>query len=226
MNNYNSPEKIKKMFDEIAPKYDFMNNIISFGLHKFIKKSAVNKLKLKNGAKVLDLCCGTGDISKLLADKKEVEKVVGADFSITMLELAAAKNSHEKIQYINADCLNLPFDDNSFDVVTIFFGLRNIPDKNGAINEIYRVLNPEGQVLHLDFQNGNRFFDFLFNFFAPLFAKVFSKNYDAYKYLVKTKRGFFKPDELKELFALHNLNEKVSYDFLFSTISAQIFIKK
>ena len=225
MNN-NPPEKIKKMFDEIAPKYDFMNNVISFGLHKLIKKSAVNKLDLKNGAKVLDLCCGTGDISKLLADKKEVEKVIGVDFSLKMLELSAIKNSHKKIEYINADCLNLPFEDNSFDAVTIFFGLRNIPDKEKAINEIYRVLKPEGQVLHLDFQNGNRFFDFLFNFFAPLFAKIFTKTSDAYKYLVKTKQRFYKPDELKEVFALHNLNEKAEYSFLFSTISAQVFIKK
>ena len=87
-----SPENIKKMFNEIAPKYDFMNNIISFGLHHIVKKIAVNKLTLKNDAAALDLCCGTGDISKILANKKWIKKVTGIDFSTTMLEIAKKKN--------------------------------------------------------------------------------------------------------------------------------------
>ena len=85
------PDKIKTLFDNIAPKYDFMNNIISLGTHFFIKKCAINKLKLANEVKVLDLCCGTGDITKLLADKKETQNVIGVDFSENMLELAKSK---------------------------------------------------------------------------------------------------------------------------------------
>ena len=220
-----SPENIKKMFNEIAPKYDFMNNIISFGLHHIVKKIAVNKLTLKNDATALDLCCGTGDISKILANKKWIKKVTGIDFSTTMLEIAKKKNYHNKIEYINADCLKLPFEDNFFDIITIFFGLRNIPDKEKAIKEIYRVLKPDGEILHLDFQNGNRFLDFIFDFLAPAFAKILTKTPDAYKYLVKSKQNFLKPNELKNMFSAYKLKQKSCFNFLLSTINAQIFYK-
>ena len=220
-----SPEKIRKMFDKTAPKYDFMNNIISLGLHNFIKKKAVDKLNLKNDTNALDLCCGTGDIAKILAIKKEIKSVTGVDFSEKMLEAANKKNSHSKIKYINADCTNLPCEDNSFDIVTIFFGLRNIENTDKVISEIYRVLAPNGQVLHLDFKNRNIFFDFLFDKFTPFLAKIFTKNSEAYEYLVKSKKEFYSPEELEKLFLNHNLKQKNAYSFLFSTIIAQVFEK-
>ena len=218
-------DKIQKLFDKIAPKYDFMNNVISVGTHYLIKKSAIFKLKLNNNTRVLDLCCGTGDITRLLANKKGVESVIGVDFSQNMLNIAKRKTSNPKTKYVFADCTNLPFEDNSFDAVTMFFGLRNIDDKEMALKEIYRVLKPNGQFLHLDFQRGNRITDFLFDNFVLLLTKIFYRISEPYKYLVETKRQFYTPEELTEFLDGFNLELKEKYSFLLSTIAAQIYIK-
>ena len=220
-----APEKIRKMFDEIAPKYDFMNNVISLGLHNIIKKKAIDKLSLKNETMALDLCCGTGDITNILANKKEIKSVIGIDFSKNMLEIASYKNSHKKIKFVNADCTSLPYADNTFDVITIFFGLRNIENSEKAISEIYRVLVKNGQIMHLDFRKGNAFLNFLFDLFTPICAKLFTKNQDAYKYLIKSKKEFYTTDEIEKMFLKHKLKQKTNYNFLFSTISAQVFEK-
>src|SRR5574344_96750 len=116
--------KIQNMFDTLAPKYDFMNNIISFGLHKIIKKICIKKINASGNA--LDLCCGTGDISKLLNENKNITNVIGFDFSQSMIDIANLKNKTSKITYQKGDCTQLPFDDNSLDICTISFGLRNI----------------------------------------------------------------------------------------------------
>lgn len=220
-----SSAEIQALFNGIAQKYDFMNNIISFGTHYFIKKRAVKKLKFDGEVTVLDLCCGTGDISKILSEIKDVKKVVGLDFSDNMLEIAKKKNFHEKIEYVSANCTKLPFEDNSFDAVTMCFGLRNIPDKETALKEIYRVLKPNGQFLHIDFGKRNFLADYFFDNLVPVFAKIFYKNSEPYKYLIKTKQEFYTPEELIKCLDLHNFKLKNEYNFLLSVISSQIYIK-
>ncbi len=219
-----NPQKIQKMFDEIAPKYDFMNNIISFGFHGIIKKISVNKLELKNETKALDLCCGTGDITRLLSKRKEVEKVTGVDYSKKMLEIAREKISSSKTEFIEADCLKLPFEDDSFDLITMCFGLRNIEDKNSALSEIKRVLKNDGQFLHLDFGNGNFLTNFVFDKFTPFLAKIFFRNEEPYKYLIKSKKEFLKSAELKKIMADNGFTCHKDYNFLFSSISVQIYL--
>lgn len=223
--NLKKSDEIKTMFDEIAPKYDFMNDIISFKMHKFIKKIAVNKLKFPYNANVLDLCTGTGDIAKILSTKKRIENIYAVDFSEKMLEIAKNKNSNPKIKYVKSDCTNLFFEDNYFDIITMFFGLRNIEDKESAIKEIYRVLKPGGQFLHLDFKKGNNFLDSAFDSFTPIAGKIFAQNAEAYEYLVKSKQEFLSPKELEKIVQNSNFNQIASYNFLFSTINAQIFVK-
>ena len=216
--------EIQKMFDEIAPKYDFMNNIISFGTHKIIKSLAVKKIRLQNNSKALDLCCGTGDIANLIAKRKDVESVVGVDFSDKMLEMAKKKNSHLKIEYIKADCTKLPFEDNSFDVITMFFGLRNIEDKDAVLKEIKRVLKQDGQFVHMDFGCGNFLANFIFEKFTPVLAKFFSNNAESYKYLTASKKEFFMPSELTKYMADKDFTRHSEYNFLFSVINVQIFV--
>lgn len=215
-----NPEKIKKMFDKISRVYDFNNNLMSFGQHIRVKKQAVKFLNAHN-KKVLDLCTGTGDIAGFI-DKSC--NVIGLDFSLKMLEIAQKK--YNWVKFVEGDCTNLPFENNSFDVVTISFGLRNIEDYNKALNEIYRVLKPNGQFMHLDFGKKNIFGDILFDFIVPHLVKIFYLDSLPYDYLVKSKQLFFDEKALIELFEQHNLKLKEKHTMLLGGASCQICIKQ
>lgn len=220
-----NPEIIQNMFDEIAEKYDFNNNIISLGLHKKIKEKTIQTIEMNINSIVLDLCCGTGDISYFLSKKKEVEKVIGVDFSKNMLKIANEKNKNDKIDYIFADCTKLPFSDNSFDAITMCFGLRNIENIDTTLKEIQRVLKPNGLFLHMDFAKGNRILDKFFDIFVPIGVKLFYGNSIPYSYLIQSKQEFYTPNELEKLLKKYNLNLFKEKNYLFSTISTQIYIK-
>ncbi|MBR2526315.1 ubiquinone/menaquinone biosynthesis methyltransferase [bacterium] len=209
-----SPEKIKEMFNQIAKNYDSNNNLISFGLHKYIKKKAIENFEFSG--KCLDLCTGTGDIAYLLKNKCDV---TGFDFSENMLKIAREK--HPDINFIEGDCTNLPFEDNSFDSVAISFGLRNIEDYNKALDEIARVLKPDGIFFHLDFGKKNFLANFIFDYFIPILVKIFYGNDLPYKYLVQSKKLFFNEKELQNLFEKHKFEVLKNKSFLFGTISCQ-----
>ena len=210
-----NPQKIKEMFNEIAMNYDFNNNIISFGLHKKVKTSAIKHYKFLG--KCLDLCTGTGDIAELLSKNCEV---IGLDFSSKMLEIARKK--HPNITFIEGDCTNLPFEDNSFDVVTISFGLRNIENYDKALSEIFRVLKPNGKFLHLDFGKTNILANFLYDIAIPKIVKlIYGKNLP-YEYLIQSKKLFFNEKQLNNLFEKHGLKVLKNKNFLFGTISSQL----
>lgn len=212
-----NPEKIKEMFDEIATVYDFNNAIMSFGQHKRIKEEAVGFLK--TSGKILDLCTGTGDIAGFLS-KNSKNEVIGLDFSKNMLEIAQKK--HPSIKFIEGDCTNLPFNDNSFDAVTISFGLRNIERYDKALDEIYRVLKPNGTFMHLDFGKKNLLGDLLFDFIIPKLVKIFYKDQIPYDYLVKSKQLFFNEEQLIELFDQHKFKLQEIHYFIFGGASCQI----
>ena len=127
-------------------------------------------------------------------------------------------------QLIKADATNLPFYDNSFDIVIIGFGLRNIENFDRAIQEIYRVLKPNGQFLHLDFGEKN-FLNKMFDKIVPIATKIFTRNNSAYSYLIKSKQEFFTPEELIKTFENKGLKCIKSKDYLFKTISCQILEK-
>ena len=213
-----SPEKIQKMFNQIANDYDKNNNLISFGLHKFIKKLAVKSFKFSG--KCLDLCTGTGDIAKILSKDCDV---TGLDFSTNMLDIARKK--YPNIKFIEGDCTNLPFENNSFDVITISFGLRNIENYNKALDEIYRVLKPNGLFFHLDFSKKNFIANFLYDFIIPKLVKIFYGNDLPYKYLVQSKKEFLNTDNLIKLFNQHNFEFVNKKNFLLNTIECQLFKK-
>lgn len=210
-----SSEKIKKMFNDIAEKYDRNNNIISFGLHKFIKKRAIKDFEFSG--KILDLCTGTGDIADILSQTTEV---IGLDFSSKMLEIARKK--HPNIQFIEGDCTNLPFEDSSFDAVTISFGLRNIENYDKALDEISRVLKPSGKFFHLDFGKKFLFADIIYDFIIPKLVKIFYGNNLPYQYLVQSKKLFFNKKELQKLFEKHNFKLLKHKDYLFGMVSCQL----
>jgi len=145
-------QNIKTMFGSIAKHYDITNDILSFGLHRLWKKSLVKACQLKGGECVLDLCTGTGDVAFALAKcEPKVAKIVGLDFSPSMVELAKTKNEDTLVQFWVGDATDTKLEAASFDVVTIAFGIRNIPDFTKVITEIKRVLKNDGRLAILEF---------------------------------------------------------------------------
>jgi demethylmenaquinone methyltransferase/2-methoxy-6-polyprenyl-1,4-benzoquinol methylase len=146
--------KVRAMFSRLAGRYDLVNDVMSFGMHRRWKRAAVRLALrgLSRPARVLDLCCGTGDMC-FLADELGAASVVGADFTLPMLGVArrrAAAAPHRP-DFVAADALRLPFPDASFDAVTVGYGLRNVADPRTALAEMRRVLAPGGRAVVLDF---------------------------------------------------------------------------
>jgi demethylmenaquinone methyltransferase/2-methoxy-6-polyprenyl-1,4-benzoquinol methylase len=148
--------KVREMFSRLARRYDFINDVMSFGMHRLWKRQTV-RLALTGAApnaRVLDLCCGSGDLC-FLAEELGAGSVVGADFTLPMLEVATrrrrARRRPERIRFVQADALRLPFPDGAFDVLTIGYGLRNVADIPAALTEMRRVLAPGGRAVVLDF---------------------------------------------------------------------------
>lgn len=216
------PETIQTMFNMISERYDFINNIISFGTHNIIKKKCVKLLKLNNNFNVLDLCCGTGDLAQNIKKYYPNTNVVGVDFSEKMIEIS--KNKIRNVKFIKGDATNLPFPENTFDVVTMGFGLRNIQNAEKAIEEIYRVLKPSGKFLHLDFGEKN-YISKIYNKFILSIIGFFTENKYAYRYLIESKRMFLTPDELINDFEKKGFRFVKRADYIFKTISCQIFEK-
>ena len=153
-------EYINTMFARIAKNYDFLNALMTLNMHKLWKQDAISKASVNmpylKKAKILDLCTGTGDMAFMWAEKSQVAKVMAIDSCVPMLERAERrqiKSKHvyaDKITFMEADALQLPFQDNNFDAVTVGFGLRNVKDLDLALSEIHRVLKPEGYIASLD----------------------------------------------------------------------------
>ncbi len=214
--------EIRNMFDKISQKYDFMNNIISLGLNEFVKTQAIKALNIKPNSKVLDLCCGSGDLGKIIKKLQPSCDVIGVDFSQNMIELARKKNPN--ITYRQMDVTSLAFEKNSFDYIVMGFGLRNIQQKNKALEEIYRTLKSEGQFLHLDFGKHN-IYSKIYDSIILFLVKFFTKNTKPYKYLILSKRNFLEPDELIEIFKFNKFKYYTHKNLLFNIISYQIMKK-
>lgn len=214
--------EIKNMFDKISENYDFMNRIISFGLNEYVKTQAIKALNIKPNSKVLDLCCGSGDLGKIIKKIQPSCDVIGVDFSQNMIELASKKNPN--ITYRQMDVTSLTFEKNSFDYIVMGFGLRNIPQKNKALEEIYRTLKTEGQFLHIDFGKHN-IYSKIYDIIILFIVKFFTKNTKPYKYLILSKRNFLEPEELIELFKFNKLTYVKHQNMFFDVISFQILKK-
>ncbi|MGH9368294.1 MAG: bifunctional demethylmenaquinone methyltransferase/2-methoxy-6-polyprenyl-1,4-benzoquinol methylase UbiE [Thermoanaerobaculia bacterium] len=146
--------RVREMFSRLAPRYDLVNDLMSFGLHRRWKQETV-RLALEGArrpARVLDLCCGSGDLC-FLAERLGAAQVTGADFTLPMLAVASRRKlvAASRTGFVQADALVLPFPDGAFDAVTVAYGLRNIADPVAALAEMRRVLSPGGRLVILDF---------------------------------------------------------------------------
>lgn len=217
-----SPAVIHTMFNMISKEYDFLNNVMSFGLHKFIKYRCIKNLNIKPHDNVIDLCCGTGDIGGLIKKYRPQANVIGIDFSENMIEIA--KNRNDGVKYYQGDVTHLPYPDNTFDIVTMCFGLRNIQNAEKAVEEVYRILRPKGRFLHLDFGTKN-ILSRIYDVIIPVIVKIFTQNTFPYKYLIESKKIFPEPDDLIKDFENKNFKFYKKLDFMFGAISAQIMTK-
>ena len=213
---------IKKMFDKIAIKYDFINNLISFGTHYCVKRKVISDLNIEPNSKVLDLCCGTGDLGKIIKKIQPSCDVVGVDFSSQMIEIARKNNPN--ITYWEMDATSLSFEKNSFDYVVMGFGLRNIEQKNKALDEVHRILKTNGNFLHLDF-GVSSIFNNLYDAFVLFLSKIFIKDIKPLKYLILSKKRFLTPEELIDLFKFNKLYCIKKRDLCLKMISYQIMKK-
>ncbi len=186
------------MFDRIAPVYDLMNRVMTAGLDQHWRRETV-KAVVRPGDRVLDGCCGTGDLA-VAAVKAGAGEVVGLDFSPRMLERARAKQ--ESVTWIEGDLLALPFPDASFDAATVGFGVRNVADLPAALVELRRVLRPDGRlgILEITTPTGALapFYRLWFDHVVPLLGKAL-KGGAAYTYLPASVRRFPGPEELAGL---------------------------
>ncbi|MGD1899552.1 MAG: bifunctional demethylmenaquinone methyltransferase/2-methoxy-6-polyprenyl-1,4-benzoquinol methylase UbiE [Phormidesmis sp.] len=147
-------DQIRQLFDRIAPQYDQMNQDMSFGLHRVWKQMAMRWSGAEKGMRCLDVCCGSGDLALLLARQVgPTGQVTGADFAVEQLAIAAQRNLYlqDRLSWVEADALALPFDDDRFDAATMAYGLRNLTDIPKGLSELYRVLKSGARVAVLDF---------------------------------------------------------------------------
>jgi demethylmenaquinone methyltransferase/2-methoxy-6-polyprenyl-1,4-benzoquinol methylase len=193
-----APGEVRSMFDRIAPVYDVMNRVMTAGLDQRWRRETVNAV-VRPDDRVLDACCGTGDLA-VAALKAGAAEVVGLDFSPRMLERARAKQ--QTVTWLDGDVTAMPFGDGEFDSATVGFGVRNVPDLSAALGELSRVLRPGGRLGILEITTPTGFLAPFYRLWldriVPLLGKLL-KGGSAYTYLPASVRRFPGPDELARL---------------------------
>ncbi|MCM3738859.1 demethylmenaquinone methyltransferase [Oceanobacillus luteolus] len=209
MHKQSKEERVHYVFEKIYKNYDSMNSIISFQQHKAWRNDVMARMHVEKGAKALDVCCGTGDWSVSLAHAVGEEgEIIGLDFSENMLSIAEDKKEKlnlNQVKFVHGNAMELPFPDNTFDYVTIGFGLRNVPDYMTVLKEMYRVVKPNGKVVCLETSQPEligfkQLYFFYFRFIMPLFGKIFAESYDEYAWLNESTKSFPDKRKLKEMF--------------------------
>jgi len=199
-----SDSPIAAMFDRISPKYDALNHLLSFNIDKVWRRKTAKVVAKSNPKAILDLATGTADLAIELAKRNPQARIIGVDFSEKMLAIGKEKlwqqNFEDQIELVQGDAANLPFVDNSFDAVTIAFGVRNFEDLDKGLSEMLRVMKPEGQVVILEFSNPEKFpvkqvYRLYFKYILPKIGEWVSKDKSAYSYLPASVEKFPKPDD-------------------------------
>jgi len=203
-------QQVEQMFDNIAPKYDFLNHFLSLGIDKLWRKKAIRILSDYESGYILDVATGTGDFA-VAASKLKPRKIIGFDISEQMLNVGRQKvkrlGLNDVIEFIKGDSEGMPFFDGQFDAITVAFGVRNFENLDRGLKEFYRVLKTDGVVIILEFSKPKHFPMkqlYLFYFFGilPLIGRLVSKDSSAYSYLPESVMAF--PDDQKFLSVLQN----------------------
>jgi demethylmenaquinone methyltransferase / 2-methoxy-6-polyprenyl-1,4-benzoquinol methylase len=202
-------QRVHHVFEKIYENYDKMNSVISFQQHVRWRKDTMKRMNVKPGSKALDVCCGTADWTIALANSVGPKgEVFGLDFSENMLKIGQKKVeqlSLKQVELIHGNAMELPFEDNTFDYVTIGFGLRNVPDYLQVLKEMNRVLKPGGMAVCLETSQPTMFgfkqlYYFYFRFIMPTIGKIFAKSYNEYSWLQESARDFPGMKQLASMF--------------------------
>lgn len=191
-------EQVARMFDNISGNYDGLNRVISFGIDVKWRKKVVKMVSENNPKTILDIATGTGDLAMMMARLKP-EKIIGLDISEGMLQVGNQKiekaNLSDMIEMRVGDSEDIPFDDNTFDAITVSFGVRNFADLDTGLSEIKRVLKPGGRLVILETSNPTKFpykqgYKIHTSIILPVIGKLFSKDKAAYSYLCESANSF------------------------------------
>lgn len=197
-----SGTRVREMFRQIAPRYDLMNHLLSLNIDRYWRRRAVRRLQLRSNAPVLDVCTGTGDLALAIArETDDSVRVLGSDFCRAMLEIATRKGDklrpkRRAAEFLEADAQSLPFADDTFQCVTVAFGLRNVADTDRGLREMVRVCRPGGQVMVLEFSQPtvpvlSHAYRFYFRHVLPRVGQWMASNdKSAYRYLPESVGEF------------------------------------
>ncbi len=227
-------EQVTKMFDAVSTKYDFLNRVLTFGLDISWRKKVVKIVADKNALTILDIATGTGDLAIMLATIKNA-KIIGLDISKGMLAVAkekvAKKQLNNQIELVLGDSEKLDFKDHSFDAITVGFGVRNFEDLNKGLQEIYRVLKPNGVFVVLETSQPTKFpmkqlFYFYSKYIIPTIGGLFSKDKKAYKYLPESAAKFPYGEKFNNILLKNGFNTAIDNPVAFGISSIYTAIKK
>ena len=212
----NKKNLVSNVFNQVYDKYDLMNNLMSFGIHKSWKKQLIYSMKPKSNKKLIDVACGTGDIAKLFSDLTSGEcKIQCVDPNRKMISIGRQKlKNYKNISWKIATAEKLPFRENQFDYYVISFGLRNTKNLNKTLSEAFRVLKKGGRFFCLEFSKiNNEYLDFFYQNYSkliPIVGEFIVGDKKPYEYLIKSINEFINQDELLELME-KNKFEKCKY---------------
>ncbi|MBC7628951.1 bifunctional demethylmenaquinone methyltransferase/2-methoxy-6-polyprenyl-1,4-benzoquinol methylase UbiE [Ferruginibacter sp.] len=211
-------DQVADMFNSIAYRYDFLNRFLSAGVDVWWRKKAIRELKKLKPKNILDVATGTADVAIMATTLLDAEKITGIDISDGMLEIGRAKikkkGLEKTIELLNGDSETIKFADNSFDAVTVAFGVRNFEHLEKGLAEIKRVLKPGGKLVVLEFSQPKtagvtQLYNVYMKLVAPNVGKIFSKNRNAYKYLDESIKKF--PEGKNFTLILDNLGYTNTY---------------
>jgi demethylmenaquinone methyltransferase/2-methoxy-6-polyprenyl-1,4-benzoquinol methylase len=211
-------QQVAGMFNEIAFRYDFLNRFLSAGIDVQWRKKAISQLQKSKPKTILDVATGTADVAIMASGMLKPEKITGIDISDGMLELGRKKiqklDLQKIIELLNGDCETINFDNDSFDAVTVAFGVRNFENLEKGLSEIQRVLKPGGKLVVLEFSKPKSavvkaFYNLYMKIICPAAGKIFSKNRNAYQYLDESIQRF--PEGKNFTNILDNLGYRNTY---------------
>jgi demethylmenaquinone methyltransferase / 2-methoxy-6-polyprenyl-1,4-benzoquinol methylase len=242
LESYVSPEldkgetRIRRMFGSIAPRYDLLNHLLSLNIDRYWRWQTTRLAPPRGAAPILDVCTGTGDLA-LAYDRaaRRQAPIIGSDFCLPMLLPARGKvlrcQAAERIRFIEADTQKLPFDDNTFQLTTVGFGLRNVTDTDKGLAEMVRVTQPGGRVVILEFSQPRhwlfgRIYRAYFRWVLPTVGQLISRSKDkAYSYLPASVMQFPDGEALAEKLRRHGLIDVAYYPFTFGIATVYIGTK-